>query len=76
MIVSKNIRFFEHWHMNKPVSQLDYEVIKIALKDAHKFIANGIPPDEAVKRATPGAWSPYRQEVKLALNNLPQTRAI
>jgi hypothetical protein len=62
--------------MNKPVSQLDYEVIRIALEAAHKFIADGLTPDEAAKRATPGAWSPYRQEVELALNNLPQTKTV
>lgn len=75
---------------SKPLSQLDYEIIRIALKDAYKLIANGVPPDEAAKRATPGAWSPYRQEVEFALqvvesafqevesalNNFPQTRAI
>lgn len=57
------------------MKSLDHEIIRIALKAAHKFVADGVPPDEAVKRATPGIWKLYRRKVAFALKNLPRTES-
>ena len=60
---------------HRMMKSLDNEIISITLKAARKFVAEGVSPDEAVKRATPGAWKPYRRKVKFALENLPRTES-
>ncbi len=58
---------------HRMMKSLDDEIISITLKAAREFVADGVPPDEAVKRATPGVWKLYRRKVGLALKNLPRT---
>jgi len=55
------------------MKSLDDEIIRIALKAAREFVAEGVSPDEAVKRATPGVWKFYRRKVEFSLKNIPRT---
>ncbi len=58
---------------HRMMKSLDDEIIRIALKAAREFVAEGVSPDKAAERATPGAWKPYRRKVARTLKNLLQT---
>ena len=45
------------------MSKLDQIVMRIVVADIKRHIRDGCLPDEAVSRATPGAWRWYRGEV-------------
>jgi len=43
-------------------------ILRLALAEALRLIREqGLAPDEAARRATPGAWSEYRAQVRAAL---------
>ncbi len=60
---------------HRMMKSLDNEIISITLKAAREFVADGVPPDEAIERATPGVWKFYRRKVELALKNIPRTES-
>ncbi len=74
IILLKDVRSEVGWPMNhRMMKSLDDEIIRIALKAAREFVAEGVSPNKAVERATPGAWKHYRRKVARTLRNLPRT---
>ena len=43
-------------------------ILRLAVAEALRLIREqGLAPDEAARRATPGAWAEYRAQVRAAL---------
>ncbi len=52
-----------------PTFYLDKAVVRLALEDARKLVAQGRTPEESATLACPGAWSEWRAYVLAQLRS-------
>jgi len=56
--------------------ELDQAIIRIAIANARRYLAQGSSPTEAAALATPGAWAEFRSKVlRQLLDRPPQEQA-